>query len=75
MPQIIHSFRGENRNPRLKIPKGERAILENAAGLCEAISNATVGHNAEVAAQAHQAHLQVMKFVEMKEAYDLSQPF
>lgn len=52
MPQVIHSFRGDNRQPRLKVPKAEREILENASGLCRAIEAATAGHHAELSAEA-----------------------
>jgi hypothetical protein len=75
MPHVIHSFRGTDRSPRLKIPKGERAILENAAGLCAAISNATAGHNPEFAEGAAQLAVKLQRYVEIVEPLDLTQPF
>jgi len=74
MPQVIHSFRGENRAPRLKLPKGERAILANAGGLCRAIEAACEGHNKEIAHKAGQLAAELLQLAEIQEM-DLSQPF
>jgi len=74
VPQVIHSYRGENRQPRLKLPRGERAILENAAGLCRAIEAACEGHNKEIAHNAGQLAAELMHFAKIEEL-DLSQPF
>lgn len=74
MPQVIHSFRGDNRQPRLKLPKGERAILENAAGLCRAIESACAGHNEEISVQAGKLAGKLMQFAEIEEM-DLTKPW
>ncbi len=74
MPQVIHSFRGDNRTPRLKLPKVERAILENAAGLCRAISMATAGHHAEMAAETAALADKLLR-LSLVEDYDLTKPF
>ena len=75
MPQVIHSFRGENRNPRLKIPKGERDLVETAAGWCMALSNAVEGYHAELAQEARQCHTRLMRLHEIEEPFDLTKPF
>ena len=74
MPQVIHSFRGENRAPRLKLPKGERTILENAAGLCAAIEMSVKGHHAELATEAKTLATGLLRLAEIEEL-DLTKPF
>ena len=74
MPQVIHSFRGENRNPRMKVPKAERDILSNAAGLCRAISQATAGHHQEFSTEAAELSSRLFKLAEIEE-HDLTKPW
>ena len=74
MPQVIHSFRGDNRQPRLKIPKVERAILENASGLCRAIEAAVAGHHAELAEEARDLGTRLATLAAIEE-HDLTKPF
>ena len=74
MPQVIHSFRGENRAPRLKLPKGERVILENAAGLCNAIGMATKGHHEELATEVQLLATGLLRLAQIEEL-DLTKPF
>ena len=74
MPQVIHSYRGENRNPRLKLPKGERSILANASGLCRAIEAACAGHNTEISAKAGKLANELSMWAELDEV-DLSKPW
>ena len=74
MPQVIHSFRGSDRHPRLKVPKGERSILENAAGLCQAIQDATAGHHTELSAEAGDLAARLTRLAEIDEM-DLTLPW
>ena len=74
MPQVVHSFRGENRLPRLKVPKGERAILENAGGLCRAIANAVAGYNPELHDQTEKLADELLKLAQVEEM-QLEKPF
>ena len=74
MPQVIHSFRGDNRQPRLKIPKSERDILENAAGLCRAIEMATVGHHAELSTEAADLSTRLARLATIEE-HDMTKPW
>ena len=74
MPQVIHSFKGENRQPRLKVCKAERFILENASGLCRAIEAATVGYHAELSAEARNLASRLERLAEI-EIMDLSKPW
>ena len=74
MPQVIHSFRGENRQPRLKVPKTERDILENAAGLCRAIEQATAGHHVEMSAEAADLCKRLSRLAKIEE-HDLTKPW
>jgi len=74
MPQVIHSFRGDNRAPRLKLAKCERDILTNAAGLCRAIEAALAGHLAEVSQQVCQLATELERWGACEEM-DLSKPF
>jgi len=74
VPQVIHSYRGENRAPRLKLPKCERDILLNAAGLCRAIESAIAGHLAEVSQQVGTMAGELERWGATEEM-DLSKPF
>lgn len=74
MPQVIHSFKGENRQPRLKVCKAERFILENAGGLCRAIEAATIGHHAELAAEAGNLASRLERLATIEE-HDLTKPW
>ena len=74
MPTVLHSFRGDNRQPRLKLPKVEREILLNAEGLCKAIADATAGHHAELSAEALDVHKRLARLAEIEEL-DLTKPW
>ncbi len=74
MPQVIHSFRGPTKNPRLKIPKGERQILESAAGLCKALSDSTAAYHSELSQEA-QGLCNRLKHLAGIEELDLTKPF
>ena len=74
MPQVIHSFRGENRQPRLKVPKVERDILDNAAGLCKAIEQATAGHHVELSEEAGDLSTRLARLATIEE-HDLTKPW
>ncbi len=73
MPQVIHSFRGDKRNPRLKICRGEQKILQQAAWLCGAIQDATVGHHAEIASKAGTLKSALLALASIDE-HDLTKP-
>lgn len=74
MPQVVHSFRGENRNPRLKVAKVERQILDNASGLCKAIANLLAGHDKEFSHEMEQMSEQLLHYSKIEE-HDLTKPF
>jgi len=70
---VIHSYRGENRNPRLKLPKCERDILLNAGGLLKAIQGAVAGHQPAFADEAGKLSTRLLELGEIEEM-DLSKP-
>ena len=74
MPSVIHSYRGDNRAPRLKLPKGERDILANAAGLCRAIQASIAGHLIEVSANVGKLASELERWAAIEEL-DLTKPF
>ena len=73
MPQVLHSYRGENRHPRLKLPKSERAILMNAADLLRAIEQAVTGHQPALADDLHKTSDRLRELAKVEEM-DLSKP-
>ncbi len=74
MPQVIHSFRGKDNNPRLKLSKRERTFLADAAKLCTAIERATVGYNTELADGARKLAEGLSRLATIEE-HELTQPF
>ncbi len=71
MPTVRHH---RNESPLLRLTKPERDILLNAQGLCVAIRNATLGHSAELAAEASDAAERLDKLAAITEL-DLSKPW
>ena len=74
MPTVIRNFRGEHREPRLRLPKSERVILENAGGLLQAIADSVAGYHAELNTEATALATAVLKLSELEE-HDLTKPW
>jgi len=73
MPQVIHSYRGANRSPRLKLFKGERTVLANAAMLLEATKAAVAGHQPAMADKLGDVANELAELAKCEE-FDLSKP-
>ena len=73
MPKVNQPWRGENKNPTLQLLKVERDILENAAGLCEAMAKNVEGFNAEMAKECRDTAARLTRMA-VKDT-DLTKPF
>jgi len=74
MPNVTERFRGDNKNPRLRLLKSDREILANASGLLRSISNLTTGFHAELAKNAAELSTAVARLSEIEEM-DLTNPW
>jgi len=74
MPQVIHSYKGDNQNPRLKMGKAERELLLNAMGCCNRLESLTKGYCSELSDEAGECAKRLARLAEIEEL-DLTKPW